>query len=221
MRVRALFSAARIDLKRFLQSPRATATSPHSVDDGLHCCTHRALPTDRVLSSFHETNLVAVTFPACVRVPVRVALRYWFFVCASPNLLLLRCPLFFLKIQPERFVSWLGIDSGAASSDGVKWVGAEMMVKTVSGDRAPVARSNTGKAQTRATSPPPFLPQDMEGLRLETWLLEVCYEFISRVYFPLSRGQEGRNKGAQNWGRDFWRQYFSVWGKMCLFRMTY
>lgn len=107
----------------------------------------------------------------------RSPLLVFYLLVAKPAFIVLPHSFFFLlKTQPERFVSWLGVDSGAASSDEAKWFGAEMMMKTISGDRAPVARSNTAKAQTRATSPPPFLPQDMEGLRVETWLLEVGYE---------------------------------------------
>ncbi len=70
--------------------------------------------------------------------------------------------------QPERFASWLGVDSGVAFDVDRGDEGA------LSGSRGGVGVGGGGGGGGANRSPlPPFKAADFEGMRLETWLLEV------------------------------------------------
>lgn len=69
-------------------------------------------------------------------------------------------------LQPSVFVSWLGVDSEVAFDvDGGGERPAPPPIDGGGGKR--------GRGVPRRPPPPPFKAADMEGLRLETWLLEV------------------------------------------------
>ncbi|CAM9218865.1 unnamed protein product [Scytosiphon promiscuus] len=71
---------------------------------------------------------------------------------------------------PESFVSWLGVESGVAFDvDGRQDEGG-LPPLIRGGGRG---RGGGGGGGTGVDAPPPFKAGDMEGLRLETWLLEV------------------------------------------------
>lgn len=84
------------------------------------------------------------------------------------------CTICVMCHQPERFVAWLGVDSGVLDDN------AAPSAETQAGDRAPVSGGDSGgrgstiaKKLKESNAPPPFKAADVEGLRVEAWLLEV------------------------------------------------
>lgn len=64
-------------------------------------------------------------------------------------------------------MSWLGVDTGASDVGGVP------SEEVRGGDRAPVGGGRGGRGKGPAPRPPPLEAKDLDGLRVETWLLEV------------------------------------------------
>ncbi|CAM9249622.1 unnamed protein product [Pylaiella littoralis] len=87
---------------------------------------------------------------------------------------------------PERLASWLGMESGAVFDADEKNGGGSQPT-----GRGGSGRGRSGGANNRAP-PPPFEANDMNGLRVETWLLEVSLFFFfcakQHIYMQLESG---------------------------------